>query len=63
MGGGHLPKYLGSPISGGTAANQDACFDESDSLLPGQVGQRACRRGPPVMTVLRRAHRAAGAVV
>jgi hypothetical protein len=38
MGGVHLPKYLGSPISSGTAAHEDPCFDESNSLLTGRVG-------------------------
>jgi hypothetical protein len=61
MGGAHLPKYLGSPIPSGTTAREDPCFDESDGLLPGRVGQRASGMDWRGMTILSRARRAAGA--
>jgi hypothetical protein len=60
MGGVHLPKYAGPPISGGTAVHEDSCFDESKASLPDE-STASLRRGSPLMTILPRACRAAGA--
>jgi hypothetical protein len=59
MGGGHLPKYLGTPIRSGRITGEDSCIDESEASFRTSRKRRdkwtASDAGPAA------AHRAAGA--